>query len=174
MRLALISAHYRRTLDFSENLLKNAEANIKKIRECLNNTRNSSEKGKKKIGKDIKLLKEKFEKAMDDDFNTPEALKHLYAFINLLNKNINNYETKSLKKAENALKELLGVLGINVNQILEEHDDKTEKLMKIIIKLRKEARAKKDYYTSDRLRKELSDIGIQLKDLDNKTVWDYK
>ncbi len=174
VRLALVSAHYRSSLNFSEELLENASNNLRKIRECFNNIRHARGEGKKKISKEVKELRTNFEESMDNDFNTPEAFKNIYKFISTVNKNINKYDKESLEKARSILKELLGILGIKVSRVLEEKSVETNKIMKVLIKIRDELRSKEDYETSDKIREELSSIGIQLKDLDDETVWDYK
>jgi cysteinyl-tRNA synthetase len=174
VRLALVSAHYRRTLDFGDNLLENAKNNLNKIREAFNNMRHAEGKGKENGKKEIEELKKCFEESMDDDFNTHEAFKHIYKFISTLNKNIKSYSERGLDEMSKALSGYLEIFGLDSELILESRDEKTEELMKLLINIRANARENKDYATSDKIRDELSNAGIHLQDLDKKTVWIYK
>jgi cysteinyl-tRNA synthetase len=174
VRMALVSAHYRRTLDFGDNLLENAQNNLNKIREVFNNMRHADGNGWENGDKEIEELTKDFEESMDDDFNTPEAFAKIYKFTSKVNKNIKSYSKRGLEELSKALSDYLGILGINNELILVCRNAKTEELMKLIINIRDNARKNKDYKTSDKIRDELSKTGIQLQDLDNKTVWGDK
>ncbi|MBN1923748.1 MAG: cysteine--tRNA ligase [Nanoarchaeota archaeon] len=169
VRYALVNTHYRKTVDFTEELLENAKNNMDKISNVLELLNNKKDYGKTELDEEEKNIKKLFAEAMNDDFNTSQALLAVHDFIKSVNKNINELSKKSALQAKGLILELLGVLGLNPeNKTI---TDKTEKVMNLIIKVREELRKEKNYKLSDKVRDDLKREGIILNDDSEKTTW---
>jgi cysteinyl-tRNA synthetase len=122
---------------------------------------------------EIGIIKEKFIKAMDDDFNTPEALAAVFEMVGLANKNTDN--PVFLDRVRDVLRDLLGIfgLGVHINIILGDEVSIKEEV-EVKIEERNEARKNKDYALSDKIRKELEAKGIILEDTKEGTTWRRK
>ena len=121
--------------------------------------------------KEINAFKEKFEKAMDDDFNTAEALAVLFDLVTCINKNFSE-----LYLAKDTLIELGKVLGLfESGKISGNSIDSSEKSeIENLINLRIAARKNKDFKEADKIRKELEEKGIILEDTKDGTTWRMK
>jgi cysteinyl-tRNA synthetase len=209
IRFFFTQAHYRSPPDFNEKALKNAEKGLERIHRLKEKLEKIS--GEIKVNKinekdlteqDKKFLKiindfiDNYEKSMDDDFNTPQAVSVIFDFINKSNKYLDDKPNKILcGYALNKLLQLGQILTLFQPSIVDkkETDDKVlfEKLLSIIVKydksakppeninnsldllleLREQARMKKDYKTSDNIRKDLEEIGFEIQDTLNGPVW---
>ena len=170
VRFFMLQAHYRSTLDFSNDALEASEKGFKRLMNALNLL------DKLKPGKtddfDINKLKAGCYSAMNDDFNSPLLIAELFEASRIIN---SVYDGKGSLSAESleSLKEIMStfvfdVLGLK-NEI--ENTDNLSELLDFIIKLRLEAKANKDYATSDKIRIGLQELGIQLKDGKEGTTW---
>ena len=123
----------------------------------------------------IKLFKEEFENAMDDNFNTPISLGVLFNMVNECNKILDNKEDDRrfmLRDAMEAIIELGHVLGLSFKDIKEE---KSDSWVIIAISMREQLKKEKKYSEADEIRKVLFDKGIILEDTkDGKTTWRRK
>ena len=106
---------------------------------------------------------------MNDDFNSPILIAELFSavkFINQIKENkasISEKDLLTLKSCFNAF--IFEILGLhNLNETENNHKEKLENSIKLLIKIREEARENKDFKLSDKIRNELEEIGIQLKD----------
>jgi len=154
LRMFFISTHYRSPIDFSENSLKQAKANLDRINNFLINIKKSD--GKKDIKLLIKKLKKDFIQAMDDDINTPKALAVILSFINKVNKlKINKTGAKKTKEFFNEINKIFYILT------------QEEDIPKDIIKLAEErlkARTNKEWNKSDELRNKIKSKGYLVED----------
>jgi cysteinyl-tRNA synthetase len=179
LRFFFASAHYRSIIDFSEGSLEQAERSLQTLRNALSNVRKLSsrpgiEKDNEKLEKKILRCRDKFVKAMDDDFNSPFALTALFDLANEVNKFVDSHETINanlLEKVVNAFKELGGIFNI-----LQEEERKVDlgivgDLVDLLIELRQEFRETKDWQMSDKIRLRLKDLGIILEDTADGTRW---
>ncbi|MFL2770120.1 MAG: cysteine--tRNA ligase [Rhodospirillaceae bacterium] len=163
IRLALLSAHYRQPLDWSENLLLQAKRTLDRLYGTLDALSNVSATNGR--------ASKRFMDALTDDLNTPKALAELSALAKAAN-TAETDEDKSRIKAELlASGALLGLLQINPADWLQgdTHDDQVE--IEAMIAARNEARAIKDFAGSDRIRDALAAKGITLEDGPNGTKW---
>lgn len=171
VRFFMLQAHYRSTLDFSNEALEAADKGYKRLMNAmallpkLNATAKNTE---------IKVdeLKARCYAAMDDDFNSPVLIAELFDAARIIN---SAYDGK-LALDEPSLVSLRTLMQDFVHDVLGLVDDNTgsddfEKLMDVVISLRNEAKQSKDYTTSDRIREGLSSIGIRLKDSKDGTLW---
>lgn len=141
----------------------------------------------------VRQLRKNFLERMDDDFNTGGALAELFEMVRELNKfadqqNLDRFadpgiadlktifldpDVKTLVQATQVLRELSAVLGLfgSLQPKRGGGDNLTPKLMQLIIELRADARARKDFPTSDRIRNTLGEIGVTLEDRKGVTEW---
>ncbi|HSN48590.1 MAG TPA: DALR domain-containing protein, partial [Flavobacterium sp.] len=117
---------------------------------------------------DISGWKQNCYDAMNDDFKSPILIAQLFEgvrFINLLKDNsatLNSEDLKIFKKAMNAF--VFDVLGLKDEKVIGNNNDKLEGVVQMLINMRMEARANKDFAMSDQIRDQLIALGIQLKD----------
>ena len=166
IRLLLISSHYRSQLNFTINGLKQSLENIKRLQEIFTKVKLSKTKNgyDEELFNQTKTAKEEFEHAMDDDFNMPVALGVIFNYVRIINKYIDKTELTERNKQE-----ILDFF-IKINQILDVID--TEEVIpdkKIIelLRLRNEARERKDWKKADEIRKQLLKEGFIIEDTVN-------
>jgi cysteinyl-tRNA synthetase len=177
IRFFILQTHYRSTLDFSNEALLAAEKGLKRLMEAYEWLQklqiDTIELLEEKIDKDLearssKLIAE-FDDFMNDDFSTAKVLANMFELVHV----INSLKDKSISfnaLSKQTLHLLQSKMKIYVEDILglkHESSGESEKLklvMDVLIDLRKEARAKKDWATSDKIRNKLAEQGIQLKD----------
>lgn len=170
VRFFMLQAHYRSTLDFSNEALEASDKGFKrlmnafKLLEKLRASANSDH--------DISSLKRRCYDAMNDDFNSPVLIAELFEAARIINSVYDSKSSISESDLEQ-LKTLMYDFVINVLGLHEEQapTDDIGKLMDFIINLRLEAKTNKDYVTSDKIRIGLSGLGIQLKDSKEGTTW---
>lgn len=164
VRFFMMQAHYRSVLDFSSEALIAAEKGFNKLMTALADLTNlkSSSASSEKIDDMITS----FYSAMDDDFNTPVLVANIFEAVNYINRIKDGNATISqddLSKLKTVLHELIfDVLGLTETK--EESGSKLDAVMNVILEIRKNAREKKDFATSDLIRDRLGDAGIQIKD----------
>ncbi len=172
VRFFMLQAHYRSTLDFSNEALDAADKGYKRLMTAIS----LLDKLKVSKGADSFNLAEircKCYAAMDDDFNSPVLIAELFEIVRIIN---SIYDGKAKVSAE-GLENLKVFMREFVEDILGLRNDQTsvsddiDDVMNLVIKLRNEAKANKDFVTSDRIRDELTTIGIQLKDSKEGTLW---
>lgn len=175
VRFFILQAHYRSVLDFSNEALLASEKGYNKlmesirILETLNPSSNTSDFN-------VVLWKENCYNAMNDDFNSPILIAELFSVVKFINQVKDGSSTVSKKDLEivmNTVKifvfEILGLQ--NVNEAENQYKEKLEETLELLIKMRSDARANKDFELSDKIRIELDEIGIQLKDSKGGTTF---
>ena len=172
MRMGLISGHYRSTVDWNQDVIENAKKNVERIRNSLSLLEESPGGVKTNLNQSIEDVKENFEEAMDDDFNTPKALAAIHEFIKQINSSLDN-KKEILHEARDTLIELLGVLGLDFTKKKGIDDAKINELMELIINVRETARKEKNYELSDEIREKLRVVGIQIEDTENGPRWKF-
>lgn len=162
VRLFMLSAHYRNPINFSEELVMQADSAMTRIKNCRNNLRFIMENGGNTVvdvEQDVCELEQGFKDAMDDDLNTAGAIGTIFEYIKNLNLAFENGGTSDhAQKALAALDNILSVLG------LVPKDDDIPDQVKQLAEKRQEARAAKDYAAADALRNEIAALGYELKD----------
>jgi cysteinyl-tRNA synthetase len=174
IRFFLLQAHYRSTLDFSNEALQAAEKGLQKLMKAAETLNKLKPSLSSTI--DISSLKEKCSEAMDDDLNSPILLSHLFEGVKYINSVSDGTEKLSSEDLE-SLKNLFNVYVFDILGLKDETASKgdeklTSELMKIIINLRQEAKAKKEWATSDKIRDDLKSAGIILKDTKEGADWE--
>jgi len=170
VRFFMLQAHYRSTLDFSNEALEASDKGFKRLINSYGLLEKLNPSQKSDI--DLKSLTERCYAAMNDDFNSPVLIAELFEAVHIIN---SVYDGKTAASAADieALKKLMDDFVIGVLGLKEESNqsDDMGKLLDFIINLRSEAKVNKDYATSDKIRIGLNSIGIQLKDNKEGTTW---
>jgi cysteinyl-tRNA synthetase len=179
LRFFFASAHYRSVIDFSEKSLEQAEQSLQTLRNALSNLQKltpTSGIEKNEAGLERKALqcRDKFVKAMDDDFNSPFALTALFDLANEVNRFVDSHETISanlLGKVIKAFKELGGIFNILQEEERKVDLELVDDLVDLLIELRQRFRETKNWEMSDMIRSRLKDMGIILEDTAEGTRW---
>ena len=172
IRFFILQAHYRSTLDFSNEALSAAEKGMKKLFETQKNINTLPTSNTTSV--DFNAVFTKCIEAMCDDFNTPVVIANMFEISRLVNLISDKKETIT-EQDKAALKENYEII---FNQILgmkgEQSDNSNtiiEGLMNMIIEMRAEARANKDWAKSDQIRDRLTEVGITIKDGKEGAKW---
>jgi cysteinyl-tRNA synthetase len=178
-RFFMLQAHYRSILDFSDDAIVAAEKGHNRLMEAMQNLKeitkspNDSELREStgnpdKSSIDISNWRQACYDAMNDDFNSPILIAQLFEgvrFINLLKDNSATLSVEDLKTFSTTMQSFVfEVLGLQDEKSNGNQNDKLEGMVHMLINMRNEARANKDFAMSDQIRDQLIALGIQLKD----------
>jgi len=173
IRLFFAQAHYRGPVDFSDELLDSAEKGLEKLKN-IKATINSAINKNKSDGIipefDFQLFEKRFNNALDDDFNTPQAVAVIFDFVKEINRTIADNDNLHLNFYIAAKNYLINtadnVLGIMSFEEKESKQDSflENELIKILIDIRLRAKSEKNFQLADDIRKKLDSLGIALKD----------
>ncbi len=198
LRLFIFSTQYRNPLDFTETALQDAQSGLERMYECLAQLEALPESGpggassiSDKDRNGLQSLVSRFHQAMDNDFNTAQALGHLFDTVKLINKAMRGLpqhpiseDLQLLRETGTAFRDLAGVLGLlrldpaavvaeNKAKVMAEIDLDEEEIQQLIAK-RNQARAAKDWAASDEVRDYLLSHRIVLMDSPEGTTWEVK
>lgn len=175
IRFFILQAHYRSTLDFSNQALQAAEKGLERLMDSYGKLDKIS--AGKESKHDIKQLEEKCYTALNDDLNSPILISHLFEGVKL----INNLVAGTTELNETDLAQLKSLMKVMIEDILglsapEANNSGNNELldgaMALLLNLRTEAKANKDWATCDRIRDELKALGIVIKDTNNGAEWE--
>ena len=175
IRFFILQAQYRSTVDFGNEALQAAEKGFTKLMnamETLENLKNSDSSTY-----DINELEKNCYAAMDDDFNTPILIAHLFDGVRIINSVKDGKESltasdlsKMQKLFSDFVTDILGLTSAKESG----GNDLTEEVMELVLKLRGNAKKNKDFSTADLIRDELDKAGIQIKDSREGSSWEIK
>ncbi len=171
VRFFILQAHYRSTLDFSNDGLKAAEKGFAKLM-AANETLQKIQASDKSTS-DIKKLRQGCYDAMNDDLNTAIAIANLFEAVRIINSVNAGTETISSEDLE-ILKTTFNVFVFEILGLKEEtisNNDDVDGLIQFILRLRNDAKARKDFATSDKIRDELNGLGFEIKDGKDGSTW---
>ena len=211
VRFFFAQAHYRSPPDFSEKALKNIEKGLIRIHRVKEKLESFASNIVKKLDEEkltsdekeylnaIKIFQQGFESAMDDDFNTPQAVSIVFDFVNISNRFFEKVSNPNPILCRISLETLLKIGNIltlfQVSKVKTEIDNEDllkqivkiankyekngkgenlEKLLDILLKVRQEARNKKDWNTADEIRNDLDKLGIEIQDTETGPIWRKK
>jgi len=165
VRFFMLQAHYRSMLDFSSEALEAAEKGFNKLIEGIKTLDTLEVTNESTF--DVKAWVSKSYDAMNDDFNTPILIAHLFEAVKQINL-IKDKKASITRSDLTLLKKMIHIFSFDVMGLVisdrKQDSDKIEGLMSMIISMRNQARENKDWTLSDKIRDELLAIGIQLKD----------
>ncbi|MBR0104020.1 MAG: cysteine--tRNA ligase [Firmicutes bacterium] len=178
IRFFILSGHYRSPLNFSRELMQASQNGLERIKNSkkdaiyyINNCREIELKPDENLD-DLNVYRENFEKAMDDDFNTADAVTAIYELVRHMNISINNNASKTYMEA--ALKEfneLCSVLGILEKDEADADSDVDVALIEELIAKRAAAKKEKNFALADSIRDQLAAMGITIKDTRQGVQW---
>ena len=176
LRFFMLSAHYRSPLNFSSELMEAAKNGLERILTAVSNLnfliskaqdKEMAEEEKKKL-EEAKEYTTRFDEAMDDDFNTADAIAAIFELVKFINTNTDGESSKAyLSALHEQIRELADVCGLIVDRKEEMLDADIEKM----IEERQAARKAKDFARADAIRNELLEKGIVLEDTREGVKW---
>lgn len=170
VRFFMLQAHYRSTLDFSNDAMEASEKGFKRLMNAC--TLLDSLKASAATEVEIQPLLSRCYEALNDDFNSPILIAELFEASRI----INSVHDNKLKIDEANLELLKTVINTFVTNILglkneQSSSDELPQVLDFVVNLRNEAKTNRDYATSDKIRDGLQKIGFQLKDSKEGTTW---
>ena len=175
IRFFILQAHYRSTVDFSNEALQAAEKGFTKLMNAMETLGQISASNISTY--DVNSLQEKCYTAMNDDFNTPILIAHLFDGVRIINsvkdgkESLNAPDLEQLKTIFNTfITDILGFISVKESS----GDDLTNEVMELVLQLRGNAKKSKDFDTADLIRDELDKAGIQIKDGREGSRWELK
>jgi len=177
-RFFVLSAHYRSPIDFSEGALEQSRKSLDRIRQLARtideqtgtNKEMRNEIGDKEIDAGVIEARSKFIEHMDNDFNTPYALRVIFELVRDVNRRINEgtISGRALGDVLELLVEFGEILGISFSvsrkEVARASEDLTGGLIDILVDLRQKLREKKDWQLADEIRARMNEMGINLED----------
>ena len=176
LRFFMLSAHYRSPLNFSADLMEAARSGYERIVTSVENLNfllnKASDEELTEEEKELLTVAgayvSKFDEAMDDDFNTADAISVIFELVKFANSNANDASSKAFLKAlKDEIVDLSDVCGLIVEKEAEILDEDIEKL----IQERQDARKAKNFARADEIRNELLEKGIVLEDTREGVKW---
>jgi cysteinyl-tRNA synthetase len=174
IRFFILQAHYRSTVDFSNEALQAAEKGLARLMKAIETLKKLKPSESSTV--DISGLRDKCYEAINDDLNSPVLLSHLFdgvKYINSVNEGLeklNSNDIESLKVLFNTF--VFDIMGLK-DEAAEKSDEKfTNNLVNFILNLRQEAKNRKDFQTSDKIREDLINLGIIIKDRKDGVDWE--
>jgi len=167
VRFFVLSSHYRSPLVYSEEALNAIERGTERLRLAL------SQKGGGGEGATLnpKPFERKFVEAMDDDFNTAQAIAVLYELAKEINQGAT--EEVNIIEAQGTLLKLAGVLGLTLEEKRKPPLD-AEALINLLVSVRDNLRQAQQWQLADKIRRGLAELGITLEDAPQGTIWKHK
>ncbi len=175
IRFFILQAHYRSTVDFSNEALQAAEKGYQRLMQAYKTL--ASLRPSKTSSVDISKYKQNCYDAINDDFNTPIVIAHLFEAVKTINSVHDGKET--LTQADiDALKQLFDVFAFEILGLTDESASDNAAvingLMDVILDIRAKAKANKDWTTSDAIRDKLKEVGITVKDGKDGATWNIE
>lgn len=174
IRFFILQAHYRSTIDFSNSALQAAEKGLKKMMNAIETLNTLKTSNVDQSSYDVLDLERKCFLAMNDDFNTPILIAHLFDAVRIINLARDGKENLN----QQALSKMKNIFSVFVNDILgiiKDKEDNTNNvindIMDIILNIRKNAKYKKDFDTADLIRNELQKLNITINDSREGSSW---
>jgi cysteinyl-tRNA synthetase len=175
IRFFILQAHYRSTVDFSNEALKGAEKGMTKLMNAIETL--ESIKPSKDSSIDVEEYRTKFYEAINDDFNTPILIAHLFDVV----KQINTIASGKGSLTEATKKDLMqlmsdfcfDILGLKKIEVASQNG-MTDEVMEVVLGLRKLAKENKDWTAADLIRDELAKLDITVTDSKDGATWSKK
>ena len=186
IRHFLISAHYRHPLDYNPESLAKSEGALRRLNNCLDALKKydgcrdevpSSDRDRETLPlqEAIQTMKSRFTDAMDTDFNTAQALGAIFTLVGEVNRSLSTSDAADaaiFAQAYQALAEACEVLGIYSSDAQDGSNvEQRDQLIVLLLEVRQEARSRKDWETSDKIRDRLKELNIEIQDTREGATW---
>ncbi|MDR1371440.1 MAG: cysteine--tRNA ligase [Dysgonamonadaceae bacterium] len=175
IRFFILQAHYRSTVDFSNEALQASEKGLARLLEAYENINRLEAKGSG-VKDEIGVLESNCYRAMNDDLNTPIAISNLFEASRIINSSISGQTTVSGEDID-SLKKLFETFLFDLMGIKDEMKDggasyeSFAKVVDLLLDMRLQAKQSKDWATSDKIRNELTALGFEIKDTKDGFEW---
>ena len=179
IRFFMLSAHYRSTVDFSDEALQASQKGLERLMDGLKNLERVpvSDKCDEATEQFVKSLRQRCYDAMNDDLMTQLVISYLFEACHLVNALI-DHKASICADCLNELKEVMhlftnDILGLSADNAAgnAEREESFGKVVDMVLDLRAKAKAAKDWATSDRIRNELAALGFEVKDTKDGATW---
>ncbi|MGN0293714.1 MAG: cysteine--tRNA ligase [Lachnospiraceae bacterium] len=176
LRFFMLSAHYRSPLNFSAELMEASKNGLERILTAVERVKEKAEKAagemtaeeQRIVDEDMAVLVRKYEEAMEDDFNTADAVSAIFELVKLMNTAVTDETSKAFDQALlTEVERLCDILGI----ITEKKEELLDADIEALIEKRQAARKAKNFALADQIRDELAAKGILLKDTREGVKW---
>lgn len=175
IRFFILQAHYRSTLDFSNEALQAAEKGLKRLMQASKDVKSLATDEKAASLNEIAEIENHIYDALCDDMNTPVAVSYLFEAVKIINSikdksiSINSSDKAALEKL--FLDVATDILGLEDEQSESTSEKVIDGLVNMVLDVRKQAKANKEWATSDKIRDDLKAIGIGIKDTKDGCEW---
>jgi len=175
VRFFMLQSHYASTLDFSNEALQAAEKGYKKLSQALKTL--SKLEPSSENGYDVTSLEEKCYKAMNDDFNSPILLSHLFEGVKVINSVFDkklSLDVLNLEKLKTVMYQFsYSVLGFTAEEG-SSNNSAIDGVMNLVIDIRKQSREDKNWAVSDKIRDKLAELNIKINDSKDGSTWSHE
>jgi len=174
VRFYMLQAHYTSPVDFSNEALRGAEQGLGRLLKAV--ALLDKLKASAQSTSDVISLKENAYEAMSDDLNTPVVLGHLFEGVRIINSvhdgkaTLNGQDLATLKEFMSTF--TFELLGLKPEESVTDDSLLVDGLVRLLLEQRQEAKIRKDYAASDRIRDQLSALGITVKDTKGGATWE--
>jgi cysteinyl-tRNA synthetase len=177
IRFFVLQAHYRSTLDFSNDALQAAEKGLDRLMKAVETL--GKLKAQDKSSVDVSELERRCREAMADDINSPMVISALFDWVRIINQAAEGQQTLSQEDLDTLKatmhRYVFDILGLRNEKAAEAGGkDMVSPLVDMLLTMRMEAKANKDWATSDKIRDNLTSIGIRVKDRKDGFDWEIE
>ena len=181
LRFFFVNAHYRSPIDFSVAAMEEASKSYKRLLDSYQMLSHAARSGREgqstadaSLDKAAETAKARFDEAMDDDFNSREAIAAVFTFASEINKAVEAGVSKEVaQRSVRVLDSFGNILGL-FQKIRHQGLAATDSLLDLLAQMREEARKRKDFAVSDMIRDRLKEIGVTLEDAKDGVRWKLK
>jgi len=174
LRMVILNAGYRKPLKFNQDVIMQAERAWERLRGALRPAIPKTEVPEDvmvDLAEQVEKTRVGFEAVMDDDFNTSEALSHLFELVRSINQaRVAGVESEALGEAQRTLRDFFGVIGLEL-EIEEGIDREAEAFIELLVEVREELRQAQQWALADLIRDRLTTLGVLLEDGKEGTTW---
>ena len=174
IRFYLLQAHYSSPIDFSNEALKAAEQGLSRLMKGMDTLNKLQPSSKSTV--DVGILQEKAYEAINDDMNCPVLLGHLFECTRLINAIHDGHEKIDSSGLE-LLRSFMRTFAFDILGLVEEKQDPEEgllldKVIRLLLRMRQNAKNEKDFTTADMIRNDLAALGISVNDTKDGATWE--
>ncbi|MCK9245532.1 MAG: cysteine--tRNA ligase [Anaerolineaceae bacterium] len=178
MRLWVLNGSYRSPLTYNQEVIAQTTQAYKRLlsakKEALPGAQGLPESDQNQLEEAVESARQAFIAAMDDDFNTALAMASIHELVKIINQaRADGATAVQLEKAQTVFNELTGTLGL----VLQEESpagSSADAFIDLLVRLRQELRAEKNWSMSDKIRDELKDLGVIMEDSKDSTTWSWE
>ena len=168
IRLFILGSHYRSPLTYSEGALEASQKGAERLRSALTH-RTNADQGAAVV--DAEPFEQRFVEAMDDDFNSAQAIAALFELVREINRGAEG--GMRIAEAQHTLLKLAGVLGLALKEKAQ-HASDAEAFVGLLASIRDDLRQSRQWQLADKIRNRLADLGVTLEDTPEGTRWKYR